>query len=38
MTRCFYAPIEFGQDQELLCLDKIFLCLDKIFLCRDRVG
>ena len=41
-TKCFYVAIEFGQDQEFLCCDKIFLCHDKISqgeenLCRERV-
>ena len=31
VTEDFCVAIEFGQDQE-------FLCHDKIFLCRDRVG
>ena len=29
-TKCFYVAIEFGQDQEFLCRDKIFLCLDRV--------
>ena len=48
-TKYFCVAIEFGQDQEFLCLDKIFLCRDRVsqgdenlcrdrvFLCRDRV-
>ena len=46
----FCVAIEFGQDQEFLCRDKIFLgrdrvgqgdenlCHDIVFLCRDGVG
>ena len=29
--KVFYVAIEFGQEQD-------FSCRDKVFLCRDRVG